>query len=185
MGIFVISLIYMNIIIYKKGKHSNHLTTGEKPCWTRASEIFIYLTCFPMTFIWPFMSIGYLKTWLWHNDKTLFFVGLFFNFLGVIIYSVAIITLGTSWRLGIDPESDEELVQKGIYSHSRHPAYLGFFFMFLGVALSFSCYVTVILFVLSVISFINMARVEEEFLLGKYGDPYKQYMEKVSMIWSF
>lgn len=45
---------------------------------------------------------------------------------GFIIFVLALISLGYSWRLGIDDTNPGKLVTNGIYAISRHPIYLFF-----------------------------------------------------------
>src|SRR3990172_4313786 len=54
---------------------------------------------------------------------------------GFIIYILALITLGDSWRMGIDCKAPGKLVTEGIYSISRNPISIFIDFYFLGTFL--------------------------------------------------
>lgn len=41
--------------------------------------------------------------------------------------------LGTSWRIGVDPDAPSALVTSGVYGVVRHPIYAGFLAWFLGL----------------------------------------------------
>ena len=63
-------------------------------------------------------------------------VGVLAGILGVLFFALAIITMKTSWRVGI-PEEKTTLVTQGIYGWSRHPAFVGFDLLYLSVCLMF------------------------------------------------
>jgi protein-S-isoprenylcysteine O-methyltransferase Ste14 len=74
----------------------------------------------------------------------------------------------------------EDLVQEGIFAHSRNPLYVGNIAVFLGLFLvlnSWPGYLVGIPLVL--LSYISLVRAEETFLLARFGEPYREYCRKV------
>ena len=180
--IFIIVLIYMNILLRQKGIKTNHLLIGEKGFWIKFSELLVYLTTFPLTFIWAFLVFDNFNNWILFNVKNFFYLGWLINLFGVIIYCISIYTLGSSWRLGIDINSEEKMIKEGIYNFSRHPAYLGFYLMFIGLSISFPSIIIYLLTILSIISLINQGIIEEENLIERFNEEYKEYQKNVNFI---
>jgi protein-S-isoprenylcysteine O-methyltransferase Ste14 len=77
----------------------------------------------------------------------------------------------------------ERIVQEGMFARIRHPLYLGIIVMNVGIALAFGVVITLIIALLSVFHWIVSALKEEEFLLQKFGNEYKRYMNNVK--WRF
>jgi hypothetical protein len=77
-----------------------------------------------------------------------------------------------------------KLVAEGIYSHTRNPMYLGSFLINLGLSIIYGSTV-VTLVVLFVFGFVYLAVIsaEEDFLKKKFGQEYKDYMNKVNRFW--
>jgi protein-S-isoprenylcysteine O-methyltransferase Ste14 len=72
------------------------------------------------------------------------------------------------------------LITDGVYRLSRHPMYLGFVLILLGVSLllrSFSPYIVVILF--AILMDIVFIRVEESMLEEKFRQEWKDYKSKI------
>ncbi len=75
------------------------------------------------------------------------------------------------------------MVTTGIYSKVRHPGYLGVILMYLGASLWFESLVPILIALLFSGLHVLTALKEEEYLLRKFGDDYRRYMERVR--WRF
>ncbi len=71
------------------------------------------------------------------------------------------------------------LVDSGIYSVIRHPQYLGFILVVLGLVLMSQHWLSVISGVLGSVLFYIDVQKEEQTNIEKFGDEYKLYMQKV------
>ena len=78
-------------------------------------------------------------------------------------------------------EDIDTLVTSGIYAKIRHPLYLSLIFFNIGIALAFGVMITFILALLMINHWIATLLKEEEMLLQRFPDAYKQY--KVSVRW--
>ena len=76
-----------------------------------------------------------------------------------------------------------KIVNNGVFSKLRHPLYLSAIIINLGISLAFGVVLTFLIAVCSIFHWIMTALKEEEFLLQKFGDKYKQYKKKVR--WRF
>jgi len=69
-------------------------------------------------------------------------------------------------------------VTKGIYHYSRHPLYLASLLIYFSVGIASSSWVFLLVLVVQSVS-IRIAAIEEErFCLEKYGDAYREYIDK-------
>ena len=73
----------------------------------------------------------------------------------------------------------DQLIQKGVYSFSRHPMYLATFLICLGTGISTASWILVLLSVIIAICFNIEASLEERCCLKMYRDLYEEYMDKV------
>lgn len=111
--------------------------------------------------------------------------GILLEFFGFVIFIIALINMGNSWRLGIDDKNPGKLVTSGIFSISRHPIYLFFNLYFFGAFFVSGDLIFIIFAILlGFVMHIQMLR-EEHFLLSVYGSQYKDYMENVSRYFNF
>jgi protein-S-isoprenylcysteine O-methyltransferase Ste14 len=98
---------------------------------------------------------------------------------GVILYSVALLGLGASWRLGIDRKTPGPLVTTGIYGWCRHPIYAALGLLFMGTFLVLERLVfLLLLFAMGAVLHLG-ARAEERFLTSVHGDAYRDYCRHV------
>ena len=99
-------------------------------------------------------------------------------YVGLFIIASALYTLGKSWRIGIDEKHAGPLVTKGLYQYIRHPIYTGAFVILLGSLFILPNLLTFCLVFCAAIGFTTEAILEEQFLIGKFGDLYKGYMDQ-------
>lgn len=64
----------------------------------------------------------------------------------------------------------------GVYRISRHPMYFGVLLIFIGIGIATASWVFLLATMIFLILFSILRRVEERFLLEKYGDVYWEYM---------
>lgn len=99
------------------------------------------------------------------------YAGLPLCFIGIIFNLVAGINIATS-------PLDKEPITKGAYRFSRHPAYFGGFFIFLGIGISSASWVVILLALAWIIIWHIVVPSEEQFLIEKYGSAYGEYMNR-------
>jgi protein-S-isoprenylcysteine O-methyltransferase Ste14 len=69
-------------------------------------------------------------------------------------------------------------VEGGLYRHIRHPQYLALAIIGLGCSLYWSRFIVIIAFVTMLYLYQYLARVEERICLDKFGDSYKNYINR-------
>lgn len=98
-------------------------------------------------------------------------VGVLAGILGVLFFALAIITMKTSWRVGI-PEEKTTLVTQGIYSWSRNPAFVGFDLLYLSVCLMFFNIPLVLVSIWAAVMLHLQILQEENHMHNMFGDEY-------------
>ena len=71
------------------------------------------------------------------------------------------------------------VVDTGIYAVVRHPLYLGWLLMYVALILLSQHWLTVIIGIPGMICVYLISRQEDQHLIEKFGDDYKDYMQKV------
>ena len=109
--------------------------------------------------------------------------------LALLVFSIAIIFLaGGEFRArGGAPEGESivhttNLVDTGVYALVRHPQYLGFMLFVLALMLISQHWASAIPGSLGLVLFYLDVLKEERMSLGKFGDEYRRYMERVPRI---
>jgi protein-S-isoprenylcysteine O-methyltransferase Ste14 len=68
------------------------------------------------------------------------------------------------------------LATTGIYTYVRHPQYVGFIVIMLGLLLQWP---TLLMFPVLVVMYVRLARREEQEALAEFGAEYERYMRRV------
>ena len=100
----------------------------------------------------------------------LLYAGIALFAVGLIIFEIAMISFA---KTAID-----EPVTTGLYRYSRQPVYIGVFVQYIGIGIVSASGLFLLLTTVSIILSILTAPAEERFCLEKYGDAYRQYIER-------
>ena len=112
--------------------------------------------------------------------ETLQIIGLILAYSSMIWTILAQTQMGKSWRIGIDENSETELVQKGLFKFSRHPIYLGVMTTSLSLFLVLPNVLNLIIFLMTLLTIMVQARLEEEYMIKVYGEQYLRYSKNTS-----
>jgi protein-S-isoprenylcysteine O-methyltransferase Ste14 len=69
-------------------------------------------------------------------------------------------------------------ITKGVYAFSRHPGYFGFFLLCVGIGIACASWVFLLCALAWIVTWNFGIGEEERILLEKYGDPYREYMNR-------
>ena len=72
-------------------------------------------------------------------------------------------------------------VEAGLYRHIRHPQYVALAIVGLGASLYWSRFIVIIAFVSMLCLYYFLARLEERICLEKFGESYRDYLERTGM----
>lgn len=103
-------------------------------------------------------------------------LGIILIIAGLTVRWVAILTLRKYFTVDVAIRKDHKVVKTGVYRYVRHPAYLGSLLSFLGLAISFSNWMSALsVFVPITGAFLYRIRIEEKVLHDFLGEAYRQY----------
>lgn len=122
---------------------------------------------------------NFLTPIFWLESTWLMGVGLALLAVALVWVLVAQIQMGDSWRIGIDEKTTSPLVQHGLFGVSRNPIFLGMITMLVGLLLTVPTAATLLVTLLGVVLIHIQVRLEESFLLDKYGAAYRDYQKRV------
>ena len=116
-----------------------------------------------LTFIYSiFLPLQLGTTW--------FYAGLAVYLVGLITYTIVMVNWATS--------PPDEPVTKGLHRYSRHPQYLTQSLMFIGVGIASASWIILSLEIVTMILINIVVTPEESFCLEKYGDAYREYINR-------
>lgn len=174
---FYVLYFAKQLLLRRKGIHTNRLAKGSKPRKTAMIETGLLITtygCAAVQCASVFLSRFMLPLPL---PAAVRVAGLILAGGGVVFFLLAITVMRDSWRAGVDESQKTEIVTSGIYRHSRNPAFVGFDLLYIGTALAVPNVVMTAAAVLGIV-FMHLQILEEEkFLPGIFGDEYLQYKQ--------
>ena len=115
----------------------------------------------------------------WLNSSWLIGIGLVLLASALVWVLIAQVQMGASWRIGIDEKTASPLVQHGLFGVSRNPIFLGMLVMLVGLLFTTPTAATLTVTLLGFVLIHIQVRLEESFLLGKYGETYREYHNRV------
>ena len=181
--IFLLSYSLKLIVLYKKNKISaNVLAKRKKDKKKKVVETTVKIS----TFIWGLTWIIEIfagqsinkNLYILFSNILINYIGILITAIGVSIFMIAMISMKTSWRVGIDKNTKTKLVTYGIYNYSRNPAFVGFDLMFIGLFLIYPNILTSIVLILNIIAIHRLILQEEKHLKNLFGTEYIAYKEK-------
>lgn len=111
------------------------------------------------------------------------YLGCLFIAFGVTIRLIAIITLKQQFTTTVSIIEGHRIVQTGIYKVIRHPAYLGYLAVMLGIGLVLENWVGLTaLVVLPLSGILYRIHVEESVLLDYFGSAYQEYANRTKRL---
>lgn len=114
------------------------------------------------------------------GEEAFFVVFRYFIFpLSTMIIIIGILLIVFGWK-GIH-EAKGEIVTTGIYSHVRHPQYLGFLLLTFGMNLEWMTFFTVLLWPVIAVLYYRLAKTEEKYSEELFGEKYRKYKRTVPM----
>jgi protein-S-isoprenylcysteine O-methyltransferase Ste14 len=183
LAFFYILFFGRTILLYKKGIKVWVIGTSTKkiheiilekillPSALLISFIFIIITALHINL--PGIMLNYLIKIIWIK-----YIGILFCYIGLIIFLLALISFGKSWRIGIDENNSNELITGGIFKYSRNPIFLFMDLYFIGIMLIYPNIVFILLALGTIVGIHLQILREEDFLIKKFGEKYNEYKNK-------
>ena len=105
-------------------------------------------------------------------------LGTIWFYIGFVIYLVGLIIQIIAWQ-NLATASVDKPVTKGVYRISRNPMYIGDFLTFFSIAIVSLSWIFLLVVIISVINNYIAVISEERECLVKYGDEYREYMDRI------
>ncbi|MGB2827513.1 MAG: isoprenylcysteine carboxylmethyltransferase family protein [Dehalococcoidales bacterium] len=132
---------------------------------SRAYKIISYVSM-----ITELMAVAYSILLPFKLGTIWFYAGLTVFLLGLFVLTVALVNFAAT--------PTNEPITRGMYRYSRHPLYLASLLIYLSVGMASVSWVFLLIFIVQLVS-INIAAVgEERYCLAKYGDTYREYINR-------
>ncbi len=96
---------------------------------------------------------------------------------GLAVFTAALVIFITA-LFSITSAPADRPITEGVYKISRHPMYFSGFLMFVGVGISCASWIILLLALIWIVSWRIVVPAEERFLIEKYGDAYRGYMNR-------
>jgi protein-S-isoprenylcysteine O-methyltransferase Ste14 len=148
----------------KTEKRSEGEPTGDElNATTKITQGITHIIIMPFTLIYSiFLPLKLGTVW--------FYAGLPIYLLGFVMALMFSISFATA-PLGAP-------ITKGVFAISRHPGYFGFFLGCVGIGIACGSWVFLLCALVWIVSCHFGVLEEEQILLDKYGDAYKEYMDR-------
>ncbi len=133
-------------------------------------------------------SVLLVATWvlyflLWHDPllQWLTYTGWAILVVGLMLIVLAMATLRRKGRPGKGESFTQTtaIVDSGVYAVVRHPLYLGWLLMYVAVMLFSQHGLVVLMGLLGIVCMYLICRDEDQHLIEKFGDGYREYMQAV------
>ena len=137
-------------------------------------KIFKYRSYIPIPFIFVMLIFAKLELVFFVSGFLIVIVGELIRFWGVSI-------VGSETRTTKKLEGTQ-LVISGPYAYVRNPLYIGNMLIYCGMCIMSNTlfpYLLIVVFIFFSVQYHFIVKLEEEFLLQKFGDDYKNYLKKV------
>jgi protein-S-isoprenylcysteine O-methyltransferase Ste14 len=102
---------------------------------------------------------------------------------GLALRLWAIVVLGASFRLTVEVDDDQPIIDRGPYRFVRHPSYTGLLLIGIGFGLALGNWLSLlILIVIPMLGILRRIGVEETQLIEVLGGPYVEYRKRTKRL---
>ncbi len=162
--IFMPYLFFMIILVGKLKKGENPGKSEIDALSKTGKRIFnfAFLVFFPAVIYSIFLPLKLGTIW--------FYVGLPITLIGLVLFTLVMVNfITTPW---------DKPITKGLYHYSRHPLYITTALFLLGIGIATASWLFLLLSMIFTILNTFRAINEERFCLQKYGNSYREYMNR-------
>ena len=136
--------------------------------------LFYFYIVFAAAFDWPTVARH-----RFFESGAAFWAGALCCLAGLILLFLSLVSLGKSFRIGIDQDRPDKLVTTGVFAVSRNPIYVAFWFVLLGQFLLFPNLIPLVYLAAATWLFHHQVLREEDFMRRHYGQEYTDYYRRV------
>lgn len=176
--LFYIAYFAKQILLRRQGINTNRLARGSKPGRTRRIETLLLFATYGTAAVQ--LASVFLSGYLLPIPLPLPVraIGALLAALGLLFFALAITTMRSSWRAGVDESQRTEMITSGVYRLSRNPAFVGFDLLYIGTFLALPNVVLLVAAVFTIVLLHLQILEEEKFLPKVFGAAYGEYRRK-------
>jgi protein-S-isoprenylcysteine O-methyltransferase Ste14 len=180
---FGIAFVAKSIIVAKRIGKNPLVLPKDESAYGLIGKYFkltiIFLFAYTLFFGLSTFTYSYFLPIHFLENETLNYVGLVLLAFALIWTIIAQTHMKNSWRIGIDTETETDLIQNGLFKYSRNPIFLGMIISLIGLFFCTPNALTGLFLILGYVLIQIQIRLEEEFLLKQHGAVYTVYQQKV------
>lgn len=162
MSVFILQMLAVMFLGKKILERSSHPSNVEKSKLEEKSAIVGNGVWLLATIYSVFLPLKLETAW--------FYVGLAVFLIGLAILSIATINFATAPM--------EKPITEGMYRFSRHPLYFSLVIVYIGTSIATASWLFLLLGIANIFWIRLESLVEERYCLDKYGDAYREYMNR-------
>ncbi|MFC1986513.1 methyltransferase family protein [Chloroflexota bacterium] len=162
MSVFILQMLAVILLgkrVWERSSHPSDIkqSKSEKRAGIIGNTIWLLATVYSI-----FLPLQLGTTW--------FYIGLPIFLVGLMIVVIATVNFATAPM--------EKPIMEGMYRFSRHPLYLSLFIVYIGTSIATASWVFSLLAIANVFWIRLESLVEERYCLKRYGDTYREYMNR-------
>ncbi len=158
-------------------RRKNNLKTSrdQRSLWLLYGLITVGYT---LSFAIGTTKIGRIYSW-----NMFFAIGMALFAVGFMVRIYSILTLKQYFTYSVATVENHTIISIGLYKFIRHPGYLGQLIIFMGISISISNWLSILLMMIPVcLGYLYRIKVEEKFMTDQFGNGYKDYQERTKKI---
>lgn len=168
--------LFENLMSLRQRRKSNVTNSGDK-----GSLWLLYISISVGYFL--SFSIGATKIGRIYHWDVFFVIGMVLIAVGLIIRILSILTLKQYFTYSVVQVENHKLIETGLYKSIRHPGYLGQLIIFLGISISLSNWLSIVLMMIPItIGYLYRIITEEKFMLEQMGENYLNYKHRTKRL---
>ena len=147
---------------------------GDRSFWLIVVSMIFAFYLPPIDFLYIDFSVSATTGWM--------LIGAGFVIAGSVLFGYARYELRKWYSGHLSIRAEQVLVQERPYNLVRHPAYLGYLLMAIGISVGYASLIGMINLIFLLFCLHYRIKVEEQLLVEHFGERYLQYAQKVKKI---
>jgi protein-S-isoprenylcysteine O-methyltransferase Ste14 len=177
-GIFIAYIIKGNTLWNGvEGNKPIQQETGDRSFWLVVLSMIFAFYLPPVEYLFLDFSVSPTPGMIW--------AGLGLIIIGCFLFAYSRYVLRKWYSGHLSVHSDQVLIQNGPYRLVRHPAYLGYLLMAVGISLGYASLMGGVNLLFIMICFLYRIRIEEKLLLAHFGQAFLTYAENTKKLIPF
>ena len=159
------------------GNHGLRPAQKHSPPSQIAASVLLALSALVVFLYASAQTLGYLPISFTPKPAQLF-IGYVCYIVGLIVILLAQYQMGSTWRIGVDPNEKTELITHGLFRYVRNPIYTGLFIGFFGYLMISPSLILLFGLLLGYVAIeLFVRKVEEPYLLRQFGAVYQDWLD--------